>query len=29
MAANGEPLLCAIIFAAKTMKHEWITGFDL
>jgi len=28
MAANGEPLLCAIIFAAKTMKHEWITGFD-
>jgi len=27
-AADGEPLLCAIIFAAKTMKHEWVTGFD-
>jgi hypothetical protein len=27
-AANGEPLLCAIIFTAKTMKPEWITGFD-
>jgi hypothetical protein len=27
-AANGEPLLCAIIFAAKTMRHKWVTGFD-
>jgi hypothetical protein len=27
-AANGEPLLCAIIFAAKSMKREWVTGFD-
>jgi len=27
-AANGEPLLCAIIFAAKSMKREWETGFD-
>jgi hypothetical protein len=27
-AANGDPLLCAIIFAAKTLKGEWITGFD-
>jgi len=27
-AADGKPLLCAIIFAAKTMKHEWVTGFD-
>ena len=27
-AATGEPLLCAIIFAAKMMKNEWITGFD-
>jgi len=26
--ADGEPLLCAIIFAAKTMKQEWVTGFD-
>jgi hypothetical protein len=27
-AANGEPLLCAIIFAAKTLKKEWVSGFD-
>ena len=27
-AANGEPLLCAILFAAKSMKREWVTGFD-
>jgi hypothetical protein len=27
-AASGEPLLCAIVFAAKTLKHDWITGFD-
>jgi hypothetical protein len=27
-AANGELLLCAIIFAAKSMKREWVTGFD-
>ncbi len=26
--ATGEPLLCAIIFAAKTLKQEWVTGFD-
>ncbi len=28
-AANGKPIMCAIIFAAKAMKDEWITGFDL
>ena len=27
-AGNGEPIMCAIIFAAKTMKHEWVLGFD-
>ncbi len=27
-AANGDPLLWATIFAAKTMKHEWVAGFD-
>jgi hypothetical protein len=27
-AADGKPLLCAIIFAAKTMKHGCVTGFD-
>jgi hypothetical protein len=26
--ANGELLLRAIIFAAKSMKREWVTGFD-
>jgi hypothetical protein len=27
-AATGEPPLCAIIFAAETLKQEWVTGFD-
>jgi len=27
-AANGKPIMCALIFAAKAMKDEWITGFD-
>jgi hypothetical protein len=27
-AANGEPIMCAIIFAAKTMKEEWALGYD-
>jgi hypothetical protein len=27
-AANGDPLLCAMIIAAKTLKEEWIMGFD-
>jgi hypothetical protein len=27
-AANGKPLVCAIIFAAKTLKDEWKTGFN-
>jgi len=27
-AANGEPLMCAIIFAAKSLKSEWVLGFD-
>jgi len=27
-AANGVPLMCAIIFAAKTMRSEWALGFD-
>jgi hypothetical protein len=27
-APNGEPLLCIITFAAKSMKREWIAGFD-
>jgi len=28
-AATGEPLICAIIFSDKTLKKEWVTGFDL
>ncbi len=27
-ATSGEPLLYAVIFAAKMMKNEWITGSD-
>ncbi len=27
-AANGKPIMCAIIFAAKAMKDWWIAGFD-
>jgi len=27
-AASGDPIMCAIIFAAKTMKSEWVLGFD-
>lgn len=27
-AATGEPIMCAIIFAAKSMKDEWRLGFD-
>ncbi len=28
-AANREPVMCAIIFAAKSMHDDWRTGFDL
>jgi hypothetical protein len=27
-AANGKPLMCAIIFAAKSLKEEWRLGFN-
>jgi hypothetical protein len=27
-AADGQPVMCAIIFAAKTFCEEWRTGFD-
>jgi hypothetical protein len=27
-AASREPLMCAVIFAAKTFRDEWRTGFD-
>jgi hypothetical protein len=27
-AADGQPVMCAIIFAAKTFREEWRTGFD-
>jgi len=27
-SANGQPIMCAIIFAAKGMKDEWNMGFD-
>ena len=27
-AANGMPLICAIIFAAKDMEESWELGFD-
>ncbi len=27
-AASGEPIMCALVFAAKAMKEEWILGFD-
>jgi hypothetical protein len=27
-SANGEPITCALIFAAKAMKNEWTLGFD-
>jgi hypothetical protein len=27
-AGNGEPIMCAIIFAAKTMREEWALGHD-
>ena len=27
-AASGDPIMCAIIFASKTMKQEWVLGFD-
>ena len=27
-AANGMPLICAIIFAAKEMEESWVLGFD-
>jgi hypothetical protein len=26
--ANGEPIMCTIFFAAKSMKQEWMLGFD-
>jgi hypothetical protein len=27
-AASGEPVMCTIIFAAKSMHDDWRTGFD-
>ena len=27
-SANGKPIMCALIFAAKAMKNEWTLGFD-
>jgi hypothetical protein len=27
-AANGEPLICTIIFTAKTLKDQWKVAFD-
>jgi hypothetical protein len=27
-AATGEPIMCAIIFAAKQLDPLWITGLD-
>jgi hypothetical protein len=27
-AADGDPLMCAIIFAAKSLREEWVLGFD-
>ena len=27
-SAAGDPVMCAIIFAAKTMRDEWRLGFD-
>jgi hypothetical protein len=27
-AADGHPLMCAIIFAAKSLREEWVMGFD-
>jgi hypothetical protein len=27
--ASGDPVMCAIIFAAKVFKDEWRTGVDL
>ena len=27
-AASGEAVMCAVIFAAKSFRHEWRTGFD-
>lgn len=26
--ASGDPVMCAIIFAAKVFKDEWRTGVD-
>jgi hypothetical protein len=25
---NGKSIMYAIMFTAKTMKHEWVLGFD-
>jgi hypothetical protein len=27
-SANGAPIMCAIIFAAQTMKNEYSVSFD-
>ena len=27
-AANGLPVMCAIIFAAKELEESWVLGFD-
>ena len=29
MASTGEPLMCAIIFAAKELEYGWVQGLDL
>jgi hypothetical protein len=28
MTGNGKLLMCAIIFAAKSVNDDWKTGFD-
>jgi hypothetical protein len=27
-AANGEPVMCAVIFSAKSLCEEWVIGFN-
>jgi hypothetical protein len=27
-AATGEPVMCAVTFAAKTLQKKWKLGFD-
>ena len=28
-ASTGEPLMCAIIFAAKELEYGWVQGLDV